>query len=671
VLSLVLLAALSLLLIASPPAAERLRHVVFDAYQRFFPLPRHSAPVVVVAIDESSLAQLGQWPWPRTRIAELIRRISDHEPAAIGLDIFFSEPDRFSPANLAREIPGLSPEAAAHLESLPSNDDRLAQAMRGQRVVLGIAGAPAVDPRFPDPPRNPPVVLPGDRELALVSYAGHLGDIAVIDAAAESHGLMNSGQEGQVVRVIPMIARVQGVEVPSLGVETVRAASDKGLRISGADWGLLTLQVENIVSPMQGDGTAWLRMGPHNEDRFVSAANVISGKIHPDTIRNKIVLIGLTGLGLLDFKTSPLGEQVPGVEIHAQVVENLFNGVALTRPDFAPRIEAGVLVLCGFILIAFMPRMSALKGINLAAGLVVLLLAGGVLAFLYGNVLIDPAWPAIGTTAMFLSVVVGTLSVAERQRRQLRDQAAHMAGEVDAARRIQMGLLPDPRETVGSDRRFSIAALLEPARTVGGDFYDCFKIDERRVFFAVADVSGKGLPAALFMASAKSHLKSAALRGGQVGEILSRAQDEIQRENPEQLFVTMFAAILDVATGELEFSNAGHELPFMRRPDGPPERFGQSGGPPLCVIDGFAYPTWKRAFAPGEWLCVVTDGATEAMNPAREFFSVERLRTSLTWMTGDIQPDEVIRRLRDDVARFTDGAEPADDLTLLALRWDG
>ena len=670
-LSLVLLGALTLLLIASPPAAERLRHVVFDGYQRLFPLPRKSAPVVIVAIDETALAELGQWPWPRTRLAELIQRIAEHEPLAIGVDIFFTEPDRFSPASLAREIPGLSAEAVAQLAALPSNDERLAEAMRGKRVVLGIAGSPEVDPRFAQPPRNPPVVLPGNHEKQLVSYPGYVGHDPVIDAAADSHGLMSSGQEGLVVRVIPMVARVQGVEVPNLGVESVRAASDEGLRLSSAGQGLLKLRVENIDATIQDDGTAWLRMGRHDEDRFVSAASVISGKIHPDTIRNKVVLIGLTGLGMLDYKTTPLGEQVPGVEIHAQVVENLFNGVDLTRPDFAPRIEAAVLLICGFILIAFMPRMSALKGINLAAGLVVLLLAGGILAFLYGGVLIDPAWPAIGTTAMFLSVVVGTLSVAERQRRQLRDQAARMAGEVDAARRIQMGLLPDPRETVGGDPRYSMAALLEPARTVGGDFYDCFKIDARRVFFVVADVSGKGLPAALFMASAKSHLKSAALRGGQVGEILSRAQDEIQRENPEQLFVTMFAAILDVASGELEFSNAGHEPPFIRRLEGAPERFGQSGGPPLCVVDGFAYPTWKRAFTRGEWLCVVTDGATEAMNPKREFFSAERLRAALGAMPAGLQPEELVRRLRDAVAKFTDGAEPADDLTLLALRWDG
>ena len=670
-LSLVLLAALTLLLIESPPAAERLRRVVFDTYQRLFPLPRKSAPVVIVAIDEISLSQLGQWPWPRTRLAELINRISDYEPLAIGVDLFFPEPDRFSPGSLAAEIPGLTPEAIAQLQALPSNDERLADAIRGKRVVLGIAGAPEVDERFPKPPRNPPVAMPGDRDAVLVSYPGHVGHIAVIDAAADSHGLMSSGQEGLVVRVIPMVARVQGVEVPSLGVETVRAASDEGLRLSGAGRGLLRLRLENLGTTIQGDGTAWLRMGRHDEDRFVPAVHVISGKINPESIRNKIVLIGVTGLGMLDFKTTPLGEQVPGVEIHAQVAENLFNGVGLTRPDFAPRIEAALLLLCGFILIGFMPRMSALKGINLAAGLVVLLLAGGMLAFLYGNVLIDPAWPAIGTTAMFLSVVVGTLSVAERQRRQLRDQAARMAGEVDAARRIQMGLLPDPRETMGDDTRFSIAALLEPARTVGGDFYDCSKIDSKRVFFIVADVSGKGLAAALFMASAKSQLKSAALRGGQVGEILTRAQDSIQRENPEQMFVTVFAATLDVATGELEFSNAGHEPPFMRRGDGAPERFGQPGGPPLCVIEEFSYPTWKRVFARGEWLCVVTDGATEAMNPAREFFTVERLRACLTRMPADLQPDELVRLLRDDVSKFTAGAEPADDLTLLAIRWNG
>jgi serine phosphatase RsbU (regulator of sigma subunit) len=196
-------------------------------------------------------------------------------------------------------------------------------------------------------------------------------------------------------------------------------------------------------------------------------------------------------------------------------------------------------------------------------------------------------------------------------------------------------------------------------------------VDENRMFFVVADVSGKGLPAALFMASVKSHLKSAALRGGETGAVLTRAQDEIARENPELLFVTAFAGLLDVNKGELEYANAGHEPPYARTPRGAPERLGHAGGPPLCVMEEYRYPTWKRQLVPGEWLCVVTDGATEAMNPRREFFGSERLRVSLGWIPEDARPDQLIERLRDDVRRFAEGAEAPDDLTLLALRWEG
>ena len=665
-----LLAALALFLLFAP-LANPLRYVVFDGYQRLFPLERTTQPVAVVVIDEDAIAHYGQWPWPRTRVAELIMRISESRPAAIGLDLFFAEPDRFSPAAIAAEIPILPTELARALQSLPSNDQLLAEAVRGRNVVLGIGAGEDVDVRFPGPPRAAPVVTSGERHQGLRNWPGYIGSLAVIDSAAQSRGLMNSGPQDQIVRLVPLAQRVQGVVVPSLGVETLRVALGSGMRIDDAPGGLLALRFGDIATRLQDDGTTWLRYGKHDDDRMVSAYEILSGKVDPERLVNKVVLVGVTGLGVLDRKSTPLGEFIPGVEIHAQVVENLFNGVALVRPAAAVWYEGLAFFACGLVLIWFIPRRSALQGINLVVFLVLALFAVGLIAFRHFNVLFDFAWPALGTVAVFGSVVVGTLSEAERQRRQLRDQAAHMAGEVDAARRIQMGLLPDPRETLGDDRRFKLAALLEPARTVGGDFYDCFMIDPQRLFFVVADVSGKGLPAALFMASVKSHLKSAVLRGGDVGEVLTRAQGEIERENPEQLFVTAFAGILDIASGVLEFSSAGHEPPFARTPEGAPERFEMPGGPPLCVIDDFRYQTVRRRLQPGEWICAVTDGATEAMNVAREFFGVERLRASLSWMPEGVAPQELITRLRDDVRRFAGKAEPADDITLLALRWEG
>jgi adenylate cyclase len=666
----VLLAALSLFIVYSD-SAHSLRHAVFDGYQRLFPLERHSSPVTIVAIDEDDLRRYGQWPWPRTRVAELVQRIAEHKPLAIGFDIFFPEPDRFSPGAMAAELPILTAPVRRALEGMPSNDAILADAIRGKNVVLGIQGEPALDRRFPQPPRAAPIVRTSEVDKTLRVFPGHIRTIDAIDGAAASRGLMNSGPVDQVIRQVPLVANVQGALVPSLGLETLRIAMGAAMRIEPGRGGQLHLRFGDASTPVQENGQAWLRFGHHDADRFVLAHQVLEGRVDPEKLRHKVVLLGINGLGVLDFKTTPLGEFIPGVEIHAQVIENVFNGVSLTRPAIAPRLEAAALLLCGFVLIVVVPRLSALQGIHLVFGMVVLLAGAGLIAFFNFGFLFDPAWPAIGTAAVFGTVVVGTLSEAERQRRQLREQAAHMAGEVNAARRIQMGLLPDPRETLGEDRRFRFATLLEPARTVGGDFYDCFLVDPDQLVFVVADVSGKGLPAALFMAAVKSHIKSAALRGGSMGEVLTRAQDEIGRENPEQLFVTTFAARVDLQTGSVEFANAGHEPPFMRTPKGNPERMGADGGPPLCVVEDYVYSSDRRQLAPGEWLVVVTDGATEAMNPRREFFGVDRLRTSLSWMPDPVDPAELVRRLREDVARFADGAEPADDITLVALRWEG
>ena len=663
-----LLAALALLLFQSPPPVQALRHAIFDGYQRLFPLERISHPVTIVVIDEGSLARYGQWPWPRTRVAELIGRISEAKPAAIGLDLFFPEPDRFSPESVAAELSGVPDEFAQWLRSRRSNDELFAQALAGKRVVLGLAAGDA-DPRFRNPPRGGPVRIAGDVQLR--AYPGHIGSLDAIDRAAAGRGLINSGPGDQIVRRVPYAAMVQGVVVPSLGIETLRVAIDSPAVTLQREGPYARIRFGEVTHLLQPDGTAWLRMGPHDESRFVSAHDLLSGNFRPESLRDKIVLVGTTGLGLLDFKTTPLGDFVPGVEVHAQVVENLFNGVWLARPEDASTYEAIALIVCGLIVILLGPRLTALEGVNVVAGLLVLLVGIGVLAFHHYSLLLDPLWPGIGTLAVFGTMVVGTLSIAERQRRTLRDQAARMAGEMDAARRIQMGLLPDPRDTEAGDPRFQLAALLEPARTVGGDFYDCFRIDKDRIFIVAGDVSGKGLPAALFMASVKSQVKSMALRGGEVGAMLTAAQREIAHENPEQLFVTAFAAVFDAAWGDLTFANAGHEPPFMRAPGAAPQRLIGPGGPPLGALDDFVYPTGRYQMKPGEWLCVVTDGATEAVNKRKEFFGSQRVGEALASIPEESAPSEIIKGLRAAVAEFADGAEPADDLTLLALRWRG
>jgi CHASE2 domain-containing sensor protein/serine phosphatase RsbU (regulator of sigma subunit) len=659
------------LLAAEPPFVQGLRNALFDGYQKLFPRERHSAPVVIVAIDEESLQRFGQWPWPRTRLAQLIAGISAAKPAAVGVDLLFPEPDRFSPSAVAQNLQFLSTDVARLLRLLPSNDDALANAIRGHKVVLGIAGLEVPNPKFLQPPGAPPVRTVNAPGLNLRRFAGHLPSIAVIDGAATGRGLLSVDPESSVIRRALLAGLVGDVIVPALSIEMLRIATQTSLLLVGRGPDQIEVRLGDVAVPADVDGRFWIYYGPHDPARFVSAADVIDDRLPADELEGKLVLVGVSGLGLLDYQTTPLGERVPGVEIHAQILEQIFDGAYLRRPAALHTLE--FVLLCGAaLLLAFgVPILGVGESIALyfavTAGLIVL----GIQGFALEGVLLDIAWPVVGATLVFGAVMAQALSVADEQRHRLREQAARVSGELESARRIQMGLLPAPRELFERETRFAIDALLEPARTVGGDFYDCFMIDADRLYFIVADVSGKGLPASLFMALSKTLLKSAARRAGDLGALMVRANAEVSRENPESLFVTAFAGILDARTGRLEFCNAGHEPPFARRADGSLQRIEHSGGPPLCVVEDYSYPVEHRALAPGEWICVVTDGVTEAMNVRGELYGAQRLGAVLRAVPQNAAPSDVLATVRADVRAFVGVAVPSDDLTLLCVKWNG
>jgi adenylate cyclase len=645
----VLLAVAVVLVALEAPPIVAARETLFDAYQKLIPRKRDSAPAAVVAIDEAALDARGQWPWPRNVLADLLRAIAQAGPAAIGVDLLLVEPDR----------------------SVSGADAALAQAIQGQKVVLGIAGLEQRDRRFPLPPQVAPLRQTTQRGLPLRRFDGHLQSRPEIDRAAAGRGLVSVDSPERVVRQVPMLARVGQVLVPALSVEMVRvAAGSPVLQLDDRGGERVELRVADVVVPVQSDGSLRVYFGPHDSERFVSAEAVLSGKAPAELLRAKLVLVGVTGLGLLDFQATPLGERIPGVEVHAQILEQMFDGAYLRRPSAAALLEAGLLAAAGLLLVVLVPRLGAGRSALLLGALVAALAAIGLAAFKAGLVL-DVATPALGTLAVFGALLAATLAEADRQRRALREAQARVAGELEAARRIQMGLLPVPRLQFADEDRFTLDALLVPARTVGGDFYDCFMVDAHRLFFVVGDVSGKGLAASLFMALAKSLMKSVALRTqGDPATVLIQASAEIARDNPEQFFVTAFAGLLDTRNGTLEFCNAGHLPPYACRPGGAPERLEHPGGPPLCVLEGFAYSPAQYELATGEWLCVVTDGVTEAMDESAALYGSARLETLLARLTQSM-PERIVAAVRDDVAGFALESEQSDDLTLLCLRWTG
>ncbi|MBK6863900.1 MAG: CHASE2 domain-containing protein [Ideonella sp.] len=664
------------------PWTERLQAAWFDAHQALAPRQVRGLPVTVVEIDQKSLAALGQWPWPRTKLARLVRALSAAHPAALGINILMPEADALSPERLLeRELP-LDASLIAALKTQQSNDAALARALAGAPSVLVVAGMPEATGMAL---RTTAVAVRGDpAALPLVQHAGALTNIAELDGAASGHGLISADPSRGVIRRIPLVASVGGTLVPTLAVEMLRVAQRaSGLRLNAGRSGAAgSVTVGRLEIPVEADAGVRIYFSPRRADRLVSAIDVLEGRFERSMIEDRLVLVGLAGIGLLEYQDTPIGERMSGTEVHAQLLENLIDGTLLRRPQRAAQAEALLLLALGALLVWATPRWRPFSAALLMLACIAVPVLIAFVLFRGERLLFDAATPALGLMLLFLTLLVLTLAEAARYRHALerevhdqREQGARMAGEIEAAQRVQNATLPRA-DLLAGDARIELAALLVPAREVGGDLYDYFMLDARRLFFLVGDVAGKGLSASIFMTVSKALAKSAMLRApaADLGRIMSEADIEISRDNPDNLFVTLFAGVLDLDSGELEYCNAGHENPWLLHPGSAdaPRRIVDGDGPPLCALSGFDYRSARIRLSRGAWLCLMTDGVAEAQNAAGELYGFGRLQDLLVRCQRErAGATAVVQAVEADVLAFAGGAEPSDDLTLLVLRWHG
>lgn len=658
------------------------KFALFDFYAREFPRERVSAPVAIVAIDQPSLEAEGQWPWPRDKLAALVRKIGEDNPAALGLDLLMPEPDRTSPTSWAKQESVLPPDLERAVTALPDHDALLADALAHHPDVLAVAGERDAGSSAPGP--LTPIRVVGDpagqsRDHLIPGYTWLLRSVPVLDSAAAGHGMISVDQGAdQVTRRLPLLGIVGKDFVPSLTVEMLRLATDSPLVSLFFTKGLLQgVGLNGLNIPTDPDGSVWLHLSPHDESRFVSASAVLRGDVPAGFLTGRFVLIGATALGLVDLPTTALGS-MPGVELHAQFLENIYDGRLAQRPSWAFDVELAANGIIGILLIALLPWIRLRWYPAVAIAPLFLLIAGGIFAWTRLTWFIDVATPIEGDGLVFISLLAGNLAEANAHRRQMRRaldlqrlEAARVNGELAAARNIQTGILPKV-ESQEPDPRYDLHVIMLPAKEVGGDLYDFFKVDGDHLYFAIGDVSGKGVPASLFMALGKALFKSSALRGTQdIGVITATANNEIARDNSEFMFITFFAGILDLRTGEVSFCNAGHDAPFLISTKESLRQIEDTHGPPIGVVDNFPYAPCSWQLRPGEVLCLMTDGVTEAMNQAGDLMGLDRVAQALTRLGGEATAKDTIDILKNAVETFAAGAEPSDDITIVAVRWNG
>jgi adenylate cyclase len=418
-----LLLLLAALRVADPQPLEELRVRVFDLFQVIQPRVVTARPVVIVDIDEKSLKEIGQWPWPRTRVADLIARLTELGALVVGFDIVFAEPDRLSPNLAADNFRNLDDETRQKLRALPSNDQVLADAMKRSRVVVGESGTP--DPvKYPE---EPPTLLGlatlgANPQPFMMGFPGLLRNVPVIEKAAKGRGLFTIRAERDgIVRRAPMVMEASGKIMPSLTFEMLRVATGSTTILIKTDAaGLKTVGIPGFEIPTDRNGQLWVHFSKHDPARYVSAIDVLEKQVVPDAVNRKLVLIGTSAIGLLDSKTTPVDAILPGVEVHAQILENVLTKSVLSSPNYAVGAELCAAIIFGIIIIWLAPILS--PSILLAFGLTIVALMIGTSWYLYvqQRLLLDFTYPLLSSLVIYLTLVFTNYVKEQAQKRQIR-----------------------------------------------------------------------------------------------------------------------------------------------------------------------------------------------------------------------------------------------------------
>lgn len=426
----VLVAALGLKII-NPPILQQLQLATFDSFQRQMPRAYSQQPVRIIDIDDESLAKIGQWPWPRTQLAELINKLHEAGAAAVGMDIVFAEPDRTSPAQVAKLWPDKSKIVADAINSMPDNDKVFATAIADANVVTGFVLVP--DKTAAIPVRKAGFSYAGDNPAPYaLPFSGAVISLPELQNAALGNGALNSSPDiDGVLRHVPLFYRMGENLYPSLAAELLRVAQGastymikavgaSGEESFGGSGGFTAVKVGDFEVPTDYQGKLWVHYTNYVPERYIPAWKILAGDFDKSLVEGNIILIGTSAAGLKDIRSTPLNPVTSGVEVHAQILEQILDGRFLKRPDWTQGAEILFLLVFGVVMIVLLAKTGVLGGA--VGALIVAVIAVGVSwqAFSEYGLLLDPVYPTTTILLVYLSGSISRYMTIEKEKNQVR-----------------------------------------------------------------------------------------------------------------------------------------------------------------------------------------------------------------------------------------------------------
>ena len=658
----VLLIILIALKIANPSFIKSISYISFDLYQKTFPLKKQDSNVVIIDIDEKSLSKFGQFPWSRSVFAKIIDQVHATGPKAIGFDVFFTEKDKQSPEEIIKSY-NLIPTDVAQLQNIKGHDEVFREGLEKSKSVIAVLGSNVSSHGTYDRSAKAKFLSKGgDPKEFTYAYPYSIGSLEKLEKSAKGLGSISFlDQTDGIIRSLPLIVRFQNKLYPTMGLEMVRVGNNqKNLYVELNEVGITRISSRPHKVSSDPNGIIWIRYKESQKNQYISASSVFDGKFEESKFKDKYVLIGASAQGLFDLVKTPLGVTIPGVEVHANVIENILDESYLVRNPNTYIFELLFSILVACITFFFSQKIKPKFSLSIFFGSFILVVLIGFGIFLFRSELVDISYPIFMLTVTFLTGLYFRFVEENRIALANLQKEAKLLKERELAGEVQKSLFPD----ISRFENF-IYATNVPARDVSGDYFDVVGVNKNEYFFTLADVSGKGIKAGMYMAKASSIFRTLSNLSYPLEKVVFGVNNELVEAKFKGMFVTAVFGKFNIETGDVTFVNAGHESIMVFDRDKNFE-FIKSELPPIGIIKYFAESMVKSKTInlKDKTFVVYTDGVTEGYLKNGEELGAEGVQRIVTTL-DNITP----KKLVDSIANELNwGAEKLrDDITCLAL----
>ena len=646
----------------NPSFIKSISFISFDLYQKVFPLEKRETDVIIIDIDEKSLGKFGQFPWSRSVFAKIIENVKVSEPKAIGFDIFFSEKDKQSPDEIIKAY-NLIPTDVSELQNIKGHDEIFREQLENSKSVIAVLGSSVPSHGTHDRSAKARFLSKGgDPKNFTYAYPYSIGSLEKLEKSAKGLGSISFlDQTDGIIRSLPLLVRFENKLYPTMGLEMIRVGSNqKNIYIEMNEIGINRISSRPHKIYSDPNGIVWIRYKKSLKSQYISASSVFDGKFDSARFKNKYVLIGASAQGLFDLVKTPLGVTIPGVEVHGNVIENILDQSYLVRNPNTYLFELLFSILVAVITFFLSQKIKPKYSLSIFFGSLVTVIIIGFSVFLFRSELVDISYPIFMLTVTFLTGLYFRFVEENRIALANLQKEAKLLKERELAGGVQKSLFPD----ISRFENF-IYAKNVPARDVSGDYYDVVKVGKSEYFFTLADVSGKGIKAGMYMAKASSIFRTLSNLSYPLEKVVFGVNNELVEAKFKGMFVTAVFGKINIETGEVNFVNAGHES-IMVFDTNKNFEFIKSEMPPIGIIKYFteAMVKSKTINLKEKTFVVYTDGVTEGyLKNGQELGAegVQKIVTNLDTVTP--------KNLVDSIAKELDwGAEKLrDDITCLAI----